>query len=123
MKPVASSQVVSDGTDGSQASSPSSIGGAANTVTASATPAGQSLSCCMRNVLEAYVSSPQHRPSSQAMPGSARRHLQGQERHSASALNTASMICSRAVKKPHDAMDPLSACIAVGMYSSHQACS
>lgn len=43
VKPVASSQVVSDGTDGSQASSPSSIGGAANTVTASATPAGQLL--------------------------------------------------------------------------------
>ncbi|CAL5229043.1 g12292 [Coccomyxa viridis] len=41
VKPVASSQVVSDGTDASQASSPSSIGGAANTVTASATPAGQ----------------------------------------------------------------------------------
>ncbi len=46
VKPVASSQVVSDGTDGSQASSPSSIGSAANTVTASATPAGKSLSCC-----------------------------------------------------------------------------
>ena len=43
VKPVASSQVVSDGSDGSQASSPSSIGGAANTVTASATPAGQLL--------------------------------------------------------------------------------
>ena len=44
VKPVASSQVVGDGSDGSQASSPSSIGGAANTVTASATPAGQLLS-------------------------------------------------------------------------------
>ena len=44
VKPVASSQVVSDGSNGSQAASPSSsIGGAANTVTASATPAGQSL--------------------------------------------------------------------------------